>query len=95
MGHRKKSFWHNAKPLDIPKGAAYVPDAKVMLRASNDFFVAGAVWQRKDGQWRCVQTAPILSWMLTLSPAAAKLELSKRGCSWQWTQVGSWKPATS
>jgi hypothetical protein len=81
---RHRNFWQGAKPLQIPSGGTFLPNQTLLLRASNDFFVAGAIWRRKDGQWACIQTAPILRWMLKLSPTEAKLELARRGCSWEW-----------
>lgn len=54
------------------------------MRCQNDYFVAGAVWRRKDGIWSCIRAAPIIKWMLGMSPESAKMNLAKRGCSWQW-----------
>jgi len=85
---RNRGFWHGAKPLDIPSGGRFLPNQTRLLRASNEFFTAGAVWQRKDGQWSCIQAAPILAWMFKLTPTAAKLELARKGCSWEWISVG-------
>lgn len=69
-------------PLRKPK---YVADCERLMRCQNDYFVAGAVWRRKDGIWSCIRAAPIIKWMLGMSPESAKMNLAKRGCSWQWT----------
>lgn len=84
---RYRSFWHGAKPLEVPRGGRFLPNQTIMLRASNEFFTAGAVWRRKDGQWSCIQAAPILAWMFKLSPTEAKFELARKGCSWEWVSV--------
>jgi hypothetical protein len=60
-----------------------VTNSKV-LRAWNEFWVAGAVWEKRDGHWFCVHTAPIIAWMRKMTPESAKLELARRGCQWEW-----------
>lgn len=50
---------------------------------------AAAVW-RKDAQgWRCVDAAPILSWMMKRSVAETKayLEGKRRSAGWSWTWI--------
>lgn len=54
------------------------------MQATNEYFCAIAVWERKDGFWRCVEAAPILRWMLKMTPESAKLELAGKGCDWKW-----------
>jgi len=68
-------------------GAKFVPKATRLLVANNDFFTAGAVWTRENGQWTCTRTAPCLYFLRHTTPATAKLELAKRGYSWQWRTV--------
>jgi hypothetical protein len=62
----------------------YKPVLEKQLKARNEFFVACATWKRVDGLWMCVEAAPSLGWMKKMDPASAKLELAKRGCSWEW-----------
>lgn len=80
---KKRKFW-NSGPLVIPQGGKPLDYSKKLLQAKNDFWCAGAVWERIDGQWRCTEAAPIIRWMLKMTPENAKLELAKRGCQWQW-----------
>ncbi len=80
----QRDFWRGARPLLIPAGGRPLPAARRLMQAKNEYFCAGAVWERLDGLWRCTEAAPILKWMLKLEPAAAKLELARRGCEWEW-----------
>ncbi len=81
---RRRNFWSGAKPLVIPEGPKHVPDTRRLMQAQNEYFTAGAVWERKDGLWRCIEAAPILDWMRKCTPESAKLELARRGCEWVW-----------
>lgn len=80
----KKDFWRGARPLIIPEGGKPLPYCRRLMQAKNDYFCAGAVWERKDGIWRCIEAAPILRWMLKMTPESAKLELARKGCDWKW-----------
>lgn len=77
-----RSFRHQ-----FPGKDTFAPNAQRLMRAQNEFFTAGAIWQRCDGQWSCTLAAPILRWMLKLDPATAKIELARRGCSWEWVKM--------
>jgi len=60
------------------------PTITKLLQASNEYFTAGAVLQRTDGFWRCIQAAPIIAWMRRTPVDRIPIELLKRGCRWQW-----------
>ena len=68
----------------IPEGGKPLPYQKKVLQAKNEYFCAGAVWERIDGIWRCTEAAPIIKWMLKMTPESAKFELARRGCDWEW-----------
>jgi hypothetical protein len=53
--------------LFIPKGGKPLPYQKKVLQAKNEYFCAGAVWERIDGIWRCTEAAPIIKWMLKMN----------------------------
>lgn len=59
----------------------------LLLRVSNRYFVAGADWEKDLCGWVCVRAAPMLHWMVGMSPDAAKSELIRRGCTWEWITV--------
>lgn len=84
-GSRLDQSWYDAHKDRFPSGKPMLPPNKsLLLYAQNEYFTAGAIWERKDGQWSCTKTAPILNWMRGLNPLDAKFELLKRGCSWQF-----------
>lgn len=62
----------------------YLKSRPLLLRCSNEYFCAGAIWVRREGHWVCDKAAPILAWMIGLQPSEAKFGLLKRGCSWSW-----------
>lgn len=60
------------------------PAAEKVLRCWNEFWTAEARWRRREGIWVCVESADIIRWMRKMSPEAAKLNLARRGCAWEW-----------
>lgn len=84
-GSHLDQAWYDAHRDRMPNGRSALPtDKSMVMQATNEYFCAGAVWERRDGQWSCTQTAPILNWMKGLNPLDAKFELLKRGCTWQF-----------
>lgn len=84
---------HRRHPISLrslvdSNGGHIAPDTERLILCSNEFLTAGAVWQRRFGQWFCYKTAPILHWMKGLSPTQAKFEALKRGMSWTWLKPG-------
>jgi hypothetical protein len=67
-----------------PENPQYLSEQTKTLKARNEFFVASALWKRLNGLWICVEASPKLEWMKKLDPGTAKLELARRGCSWEW-----------
>ena len=86
LGHRPGKKWIDYADWEKAKLGKpdYKPVLERQLKARNEFFVALATWKRVDGLWMCVEAAPSLGWMKRMDPASAKLELAKRGCSWEW-----------
>jgi hypothetical protein len=72
-------FGANVFPEAVP-----APTNSKVLRCWNEFWTAGAVWEKHGMEWVCTDAAPIIRWMLKMNPAAAKLELARRGCQWEW-----------
>lgn len=71
--------------LQLPDNPhSYSPDSQRLLQVSNDFFTAGAIFQRKDGIWSIITTAHILNWMNGLTINQIKNELLRKGCSYHW-----------
>jgi len=57
-----------------------------LLRVTSPKFCAGAVWVKRDGVWRCTESAPILSWMRRKSPEEARAILDRYGWAWEWVR---------
>lgn len=74
---------HHTKPSTKPPEYRE-PDCERVMRCWNEYWVSGAVWRRKDGIWGCVKAEEKVKWMLHMSPESAKLNLARRGCSWEW-----------
>lgn len=55
-----------------------------LVQVQNEYFTAGATFERIDGLWRVKECAPILHWMRKVPFDQIKVELLRRGCSWQW-----------
>lgn len=72
---------YQIKPLAPPK-----PTKTLLLWAVNEFFSAGAIYQRIHGIWSCTKADKPLKWLIGLNVAKAKLELLRRAYQWQWRQ---------
>lgn len=58
--------------------------AERLLRVDAPHFVAGMVWQKEQGEWRCVACAPILGYMRNWRPEQVKAYLLKKRWNWEW-----------
>lgn len=54
-----------------------------LLRIEAPHFVAGAIWRKVDGEWRCIDAAPIIRWMVGKDKSIAAY-LRKKGWMYQW-----------
>ena len=59
------------------------------IKCWNEFWSGTAVWARVDGIWFCSFAEASLSWMIGLDKVKAKLEMIRRGCSWEWSEIKS------
>lgn len=60
-----------------------------LLQIEAPHMCAAAVWRNDAQGWRCVDAAPIISWMLERSVAETKayLEGKKSSAGWSWTWI--------
>jgi hypothetical protein len=72
--------------METTDRAAAIPESRRLLRVVAPHFVAGAVWQRNESGWHCIGAAPILQWMLALSPQATLDVLRVRRYAWEWVR---------
>ncbi len=71
-------------PASRPVVVIRHPD-RTML-AENEFYKGRAVWRFEVGCWSCAMADECLSFLLKKSVAAAQLELTRRGFSWEWVK---------
>lgn len=86
--HRKRRSWH-VQPF-VPNQASvlrYPLELTKQLQCSNEFWSATATWRRHEGIWSCSYADPVLQWMIGLDQDSAKMELLRRGCSWEWSET--------
>ena len=59
-----------------------------ILRVMAPHFDAGAVYVREGpGQpWRCTRAAPIIRWLVGMSPADARERLARVRYQWEWVE---------
>ena len=56
----------------------------MLLRVVAPHFVAGAIYEKHNGQWRCVKVAPIIKYLLKMSPDQAGDYIRKKRWSYRW-----------
>ena len=78
-------------PAQLQRGVQYLAPKERLLVVETDSFVAGAVFQKVDSLWYCVETAPILGWMMGKSPQEIKVKLSKLRARWRFLANASTK----
>lgn len=62
----------------------FAPEVIRLMRVTNEYFSAGAVWKKSMGSWVCISSAPIIAWMRKCDPGRAKLECARRGLVVEW-----------
>jgi hypothetical protein len=55
-----------------------------LLRVESPYYVAGAVWEKKNGEWTCVRAAGIIKWMIGKDPVEVKRYLDSKGFRYTW-----------
>lgn len=83
-----KDLRHTHKPGKIdhtkPKTPT-PPDTQKILRVQAPHFVAGSVWKRTRGHWRCTHAAPIINWFTrVLHPEVVEGWLRQNHYAFQW-----------
>jgi len=63
-------------------------DREKLLRVCAPHFCAGAIWRKIDGKWRCVEAAPILSWMRGRDPLWVRDYMKAKGWTYSWHDHG-------
>ena len=53
-------------------------------RITAPHFVAGAIFEERDGKWVCVQAAPIIHYLTKMEPGTIKSYLKKKGWKCEW-----------
>lgn len=87
----RRTFVRQLPPMEVewpqdykPLVGGLSPTVTLLMRATNEYFTAGAVWVRRANVWTCTEAAPILRWMKGMNRDQAKIELLRRGCTWEW-----------
>ena len=63
-----------------------------LLQVTAPHFCAGAVWQRIDGEWQCVEAAPILAWMRGKDAREVGAYLRRKGWRVYWSPARDCPP---
>jgi hypothetical protein len=65
---------------------SYSADLELTLSAANEFHSGRAKFTRHLSQWVCTSADSPLKFLLRLDPVSAKMDLIRRGFSWQWEE---------
>ena len=58
----------------------------LLLRVETGTYVAGAVWELRNREWRCTHAAPIIAWMVGASAHRVKSWIRRSGAKYSWTE---------
>ena len=58
-----------------------------LLFVDHKDFCAGAVFVKQNGQWKLIETAPILRWLFNVNIKDIPKRLTSMGCKWEWVNV--------
>lgn len=83
----KRSVRSESPIVHLPSIPTYSKSTSRELHVWNEFWSGVVVWCRHEGIWFVRQTDPPLKWMIGLDKLTAKIELLKRGCSWEWSDI--------
>ena len=89
MMRQSKKEWLLGKsfnPVVTVDHASMVSRPDRVMIARNEFHCGKAVWYYEVGAWACRSADECLSFLLKKSVAAAQLELTRRGFSWEWVK---------
>lgn len=60
---------------------------RLLLRISTSYFVAGAVWEKRGGEWQCIRAAPIIGYMLKMNRQQIANYLYIKQWAYEWIEV--------
>lgn len=55
-----------------------------LLRVTAPHLCAGAVFEKRDGRWVCIEAAPIIGWMWHMPPNLILERMKQKGYTWIW-----------
>lgn len=58
--------------------------SEALLRIEAPHFVAGAIFENRDGGWKCIKAAPIIRYLCKMSPSEIKRYLDSKGWRYRW-----------
>lgn len=76
-----RSQWYFGPNVWPPKGDV----RSKRLEVCNEYWVAGAIWEKHGAEWVCVKADEIIGWMKGMGGAEAKKELARMGAQWSWS----------
>lgn len=82
----KRRYLFKLHPSRVVRPSKTIPvrhKPRVML-ARNEFHSGQAVYHYELGEWICKQATACLGFLLKQTATSAKLELLRRGHSWEW-----------
>jgi len=56
----------------------------MLLRIEAPHYVAGAVWNKRNDGWCCVEAAPIIRWMVGKEASTVGDYLKRKNYHYQW-----------
>lgn len=56
----------------------------MLLRVTAPHFVAGAVYEKRGGEWKCIAAAPIIAYLLKLDAMSAGDYLTRKRWTFEW-----------
>lgn len=58
--------------------------SEALLRIEAPHFVAGAIFENRDGGWKCIKSAPIIRYLCAMSSSEIKRYLDSKGWRYRW-----------
>lgn len=84
MKRRPLRFKPHPSCLVKHSGTVQVRKKPRVMLASNEYHSGQAVYHYELGEWLCREAPDCLGFLLKQTASAAKLELLRRGFSWEW-----------
>jgi len=58
--------------------------SEALLRIEAPHFVAGAIFENRDGEWKCIKAAPIIRYLCKTPSSEIKRYLDSKGWRYRW-----------